>query len=346
MQNLGKDNQFRLSMRYGFLTTFFLVITFQIGFAQQAFTFLNLPSNAQISGLGGINNSTSLNVNGLWASPALADSSWNKQIALSFSPYLAGTKLISMAYGLPTKSKNQWAFGLQYLNYGTIPQTDAAGNEVGTFTAADYAIATNYSRQEGNFRLGANLKFVGSGIEIYQSYALLADVGGVFKHPKHNFTIGLSIKNIGLVFKPYFSTNPPTLPLDVQLGITFKPQYMPIRVSLTAHHLYQWDISYNDPLLSSKIDANGNRVLKPISFIENAGRHFVFGVEILAHKNISILLGYNHLRKQELRLSTVSGGAGLSGGLLYKSQKFGFTYSYAAYHLAGGLHSFSLEYRF
>ncbi len=333
-------------MRNGLFTFLFVVFLYQLGFTQQAFTFLNLPSNAQINGLGGINNSTTLNVNDVWASPALADSSWENQVAMSFSPYLAGTKLISFAYSLPTKSKDNWTVGVQYLNYGTMTQTDATGNETGTFTAADYAIAGSYARQEGNFRLGTTLKLVGSGIETYQSYSLMTDIGGLFKHPKHDFTIGLTFKNIGLVFKPFFPSNTPTLPLDVQLGMTLKPKYMPVRISLTAHHLYQWDISYNDPLLNYKIDANGNRIVTKISAIENAARHLVLGLEILAHKNVSVLLGYNHLRKQELKLANISGGAGLSGGIIYRNQKLGFSYTYSAYHLAGGLHSFSVDYRF
>ncbi len=326
-----------------YFTFYILHSTFGQIVRPQVFAFLNLPSNAQTSALGGLTTSAHQgDVNSLWASPALSDSSYKNQVALSVSPYLATTKLISMAYCLPFKSKGTWAVGVQYLNYGTMPQTDASGNEIGTFTAADYALAGSYARTEGYFTLGTNLKLVGSGIETYQSLAVMADVGGVFKHPKKDLTIGLSVKNIGLAMKSYFSNGQLDTPFDVQLGLTLKPEFMPFRFSLTAHHLYQWDIVYNDPALNLGYDANGNKITKKITTVEKVARHLVLGVEVLTHKNLKIILGYNHLRRQELRLLNVSSFAGLSGGLMWRNQKFNFGYAYSSYHLSGGLHTLSL----
>ncbi len=315
--------------------------------SRQAFSFLNLPQNVHTAALGGINISApQTNTNGLWASPALADSSWRNQASLTVSPYLATTRLVSMTYGLPFQTKGIWAVGLQYLNYGTMTQTDAAGNETGTFTAADYALAGSYAQTKGAFTMAANLKIVGSGIESYQSWAVMADVGGLFKHPKKDLTIGLLVKNVGIVVKPYFADNQLDVPLDVQLGLSIKPEFMPIRFSITAHHLYQWGIVYNDPARSLGYDANGNKITKKTTTVEQLARHLVLGVELLAHKNVRVMLGYSHLRRQELRLANVSSLSGLSGGIIYQNQKINFGYAYSAYHLSGGLHTLSLGVNF
>ncbi len=326
------------------MTGVFFISRFSFGqiIRHQAFAFLNLPQNVQIAALGGISTSVrQTDVNNLWVSPALADSNQRNRASLSISPYLATTQLVSMAYSLPFQTRGTWAVGLQYLNYGTMPQTDAAGNQTGTFTAADYALAGSYAQTEGAFTLGSNLKIVGSGIESYQSWAIVADVGGVFRHPKKDLSVGLVIKNIGVVFKPYFTDSQLNTPIDVQLGVSVKPQFMPFRFSLTAHRLYQWNIVYNDPALNYGFDANGNKITIKTTVIERLARHLVFGVEAMAHKNIRVMLGYNHLRRQELRLLNVSSLSGLSGGVVFENQKINLGYAYSSYHVAGGLHTFS-----
>ena len=308
---------------------------------QQAFSFLNLPTNAYVNALGGVNTSAANDVLGVWASPALLDSSQRNQAALTLSPYLAGALLSTVSYGLPTQKR--WAMGLQYLHYGTMPLTDAAGNEAGTFSAADYALALSHARTEGNITVGMTLKIVGSGIESYQSWAAVTDLAAVFKHPKHDFTFGLAVKNAGVFLKRYSPTDASELPFDVQLGVTFKPRFMPLRFSITAQHVYQWDIVYNDPAINFSFDANGNIITKKASTAEKLARHLVIGTELLLHKNFRLLLGYNHLRRQEMRLQKGSSAAGFSFGLMAQTSRFGFAYSYAVQHVAGGLHAISLR---
>jgi hypothetical protein len=308
---------------------------------QQAFTFLNLPPNAYHNGLAGLGVSAAGDVSSFLSSPALLDSSHSNQAALTLSPYLSGTMLTTVAYGLPTNGR--WAAGMQYLHYGTMPLTDAAGNELGSFSAADYALSLSHARTEGNITLGATAKLVGSGIENYQSWAVIADLAGVFKHPKHDFTFGLAVKNAGAFLKRYSPTDQSELPFDVQLGVTFKPRFMPLRFTATLHHVYEWDIVYNDPKLNFTFDANGNRTPKKVTMLEKFARHLAVGAEILLHQNVKLLAGYNHLRRQEMRQPKGGGAAGFSVGLVAQTQRFGFSYAYAVQHVAGGLHAVSFR---
>jgi hypothetical protein len=312
--------------------------------ANQGFVFLKLPTDAITNALGGVSVSHhTATADVFWNNAALLDTSQSQRFSITYSPYLAATQALTTSFAFRSQHKNHWAAGVQYLNYGTIPQTDAAGNDLGTFTAADYAIAGAYARTENNYTLGITTKLAGTGIENYQNIALTTDFTGVFRAAKQDFTWGIAVKNIGFVFKK-FGISSPELPFDLQIGTTFKPRFMPVRVSLTAHHLYRWDIVYNDPATNFKYDNNGNKVLRVVSIPEKIMRHLTFGLELLVHPQVSVLAGYNHLRRQELRLPLRSGGAGLSAGIAIRTTHFTFSYGYARYHWAGGGHALTMSY--
>ena len=170
---------------------------------------------------------------------------------------------------------------------------------------------------------------------------MLFDFGGVFKHPKQDLSYGIVIKNIGIRLKNFTPFDNPDLPLDVQMGVSFKPKYMPVRFSITAHHLYKYDITYLDKTIVKK-DLSGNIIENKVNSVDNLGRHFVLGAELLFSKNFNVLLGYNHLRSRELSQQNISGFSGFSLGFLFKTKTIDLSYSYAGYNTAGNLNSFGL----
>ncbi|WP_460671969.1 type IX secretion system protein PorQ [Larkinella ripae] len=297
---------------------------------QDSFAFLRVPTNARVAALGGLAASNTQPQGQFFLqNPALLDSSAHNQLTLSFVPYFADTRFYTLQYGLPTKGKGHWAAGLQYLSYGSFEQTDLLGNTVGTFTANDYALSLTHARTEGNFTLGATLKAVGSSIETYSAFAVLFDVGGTWKHPEKELIFGLVAKNAGFRLKTTFPGQTPDLPFDLQAGVTVKPEHLPIRATLTAHHLHQPDIVYNDPALNITYDLDGNPVPKKIAVPEKVVRHLAVGLEFLIHRNVNLLAGYNHLRRQEARLATGSGAAGFSFGIAIQAKGFQLTYARA-----------------
>ncbi len=96
-------------------------------------------------------------------------------------------------------------------------------------------------------RWGVNLKFASSGIESYRASALLFDIGGLFEHPEKELAIGMTFKNVGFFLSDYTSTANSEVPFDIHLGVTFKPEHMPVRFSLTSYNLYQGDLTIFDP---------------------------------------------------------------------------------------------------
>lgn len=311
-----------------------------------SFQFLNVPVHARVAALGGLAATNTQPADIFFLNnPALLDSSSLNQLNLTFVPYLADTKYYTVQYVLPVKGRGQWAAGLQYLTYGDFNLTDPVGNTVGKFTANDYALSLTHARTEGNFTLGATLKAVGSSIETYSSSALLFDLGGTWKHPEKELIFGLVAKNAGFRLKNYFAgQTPPELPFDLQAGVTVKPEHLPIRVTLTAHHLQRFDIVYDDPSQNVTYDLNGNPISKTVALPEKIVRHLAVGLEVLVHRNINLLLGYNHMRRQEGKLATGSGAAGISFGLAVQANHFQLTYARSLYTpIAGGSSHLSLR---
>jgi hypothetical protein len=322
---------------------FFLLKTTVFGqiAGNESYTFLKIPTNPVISGLGGVNISKSdKDPNGFLQNPALLDSSENNLLAINYLPYFSATAYSSITYVTSIK-KNTFGIAGQYFGYGDFQLTDPAGNVLGKFNVNDVALTLSYARRQGNITFGGNLKLVNSVIESYTSSALLMDFGGVFKHPKQDLSYAIAVKNIGLPLKNFTPFDNPNLPLDVLMGVTFKPQYMPVRFSVTAHHLYKYDITYLDKTIVRK-DLSGNIIENKTSTVDNLARHLVFGAELLLSKNFNILTGYNHLRSKELSQQNIGGFSGFSVGFLVKSKFINFSYSHAGYNTAGNLNSFGL----
>ncbi len=305
---------------------------------QNSFTFLRQPSNATVAALGGINASQAdFEVNRWLSNPALLNKDMDKHLSLSYVPFYAQIRNLSAVYADEFKA-GRFGGGVQYIDYGSFEETDAAGNTLGTFQVSEYAVSASHARTLGAYTLGITVKWIGSTIANYSSYAAALDLGGLWKHPAHDWTVGLVIQNAGLVLKKYYpeaSQNP--LPLDVQLGTTFKPRFMPFRFSITAHHLHQPNIAYDDPSWNTTLDANGNVVTQQLSFADKVARHFTIGTELVLAKAFYIRVGYNHLVRQEMRLPNSALNAGFSFGFLLKTKQLQVSYARFYQQAAGGV---------
>lgn len=314
----------------------------QIG-GQRAFSFLNLPTSAKLAGLGGVNTS-SRDADGtmLYANPALLNADMDGRLALGFVDYLADIKQSTAVYVFNTAKAGRIGVGLTYLNYGDFEQFDPARNSLGTFSVNEYALSLSDSYTSGVFTLGGTLKLAGSGIAGNHSYAALADVGGLFKHPTQDFTVGLVVRNAGVQLKAYDGADREPMPFDVELGASIKPEHLPLRFSLAAHHLQQLDIVYLDPSQRGQLDENGDEVKPKKSLGDKLARHFVVGGELLLSKNLNVRIGYNHLQRRELRLDNTAGGAGFSFGFMLRISQFQLDYTHAGLHASGGANYFTV----
>jgi hypothetical protein len=320
------------------LTFFVLIINShclaQIG-GRQSFNFLNVPTSARLAGLGGINVSLAdRDVNFFYANPALAGDTLAGTASANYQFFFADIGHAAFTYAHDFKSVGVITMGVQHLNYGTIKGYDAAGAEIGEFKAQETALVLGKTHQVNYFRLGASLKGVFSNLAGFHATAIAIDLGGIFIHPEKELTVGLAAKNFGVVLSDYSSTKS-HLPFDVQAGTTFKPQHMPLRFSITLHHIAARNIFYDNPAVDSDNVKSLGKVLSRVNFAS----------EILLHKNVNILVGYNFMNHLALKLDNGGGGAGLTFGFAANVRKFDFVFSRMGYVAGKAAYCFTLSSR-
>jgi hypothetical protein len=323
------------------LSTYAFAVKAQIG-GSKSFYFVNMPGNAPLNAIGGINVSAKT-LYTIQQNPALISKDFNKQFSISNTLYLAGINSTNLQYVHDMGKYGPLGVGMQYYSSGSMDKTDDRGNNIGTYSANQYALTAATSHTMGYYTLGLALKFAGMHIDGYNGFAGMVDVGGLFKHPSRDFTVGLVFKNMGYVFNQ-FADAKTQLPFDVQLGTSYKLEHMPFRLSVLAHHLHIFDIVYLDPNKKLPLDANGNPIEQKKTIGDKILRHFVLGGEFFLGKFLSLKVGYNHLVRREMRLEDKGSGlAGFSFGILMSVKSFEISYARDWQHIAGGFDTFTLK---
>ncbi|HLT71703.1 MAG TPA: type IX secretion system protein PorQ [Cyclobacteriaceae bacterium] len=298
---------------------------------QSSYGFLDVPGNARLAGLGGVNVSlTDRDVNFFFSNPALAGDSLVGWGSAGYQFYVADVHQTTFAYSARLKKIGPLQVGVRHMDYGVIEGYDPSGAALGKFRSNETAIVISKGHTLSNYRLGVSMKGVFSSLAGFRSAALLFDVGGVFVHPDQDLTIGLVVKNIGVVLSEYSVASETTLPFDVQAGVTFRPEHMPVRFSLTVHDLVDVDDTYYDPVESEP------------GTLDKVLRHVNFGVELLLHQHFSILAGYNFRRHKELKLEEAGGAAGLTVGFSARVKQFEFTLSRSSYIVGTAAYNITL----
>ena len=313
------------------------------------FDFLQLPVSARSNALGGNHfswDSTDISL-GI-ENPASYNRAMNQGLAFSTSMYPGGINHGYAAYSWHNKKLNtSFGSGLQYVAYGNFNRTDESGQLIGHFTASEYMAHTGAARSYGHYRYGANLKLIYSQLEAYNSLGAAIDLGGIYIDTNQNFTVGISILNIGTQLKSYTPGNRESLPFDIRFGLSKKLAHVPFRIDVVLHHLYTWDIRYNDPnqIKSSNIfGIDSLNLQKPKTyFADKLARHFIIGGELLLGPSLRIRIGYNHQRRMELSENMRRATAGFSLGAGIRIAHFNIDYSLADYNFAGSAHQFSIS---
>jgi len=161
------------------------------------FNFLNQPNSAQMAALGSVNISTISNDVGMaFHNPALLRDSMQQQISTSFYTYAEGVKQYGMhsAFHLPTIASNL-AIGVQYLDYGSLSQTDAAGNVLGSLRPNDYVVQASISKSyKDKWWLGLNTKFIASNYGLYRSNGIAFDAGIAYYDSENQLQVSVLAK--------------------------------------------------------------------------------------------------------------------------------------------------------
>ena len=184
-----------------------------------------------------------------------------------------------------------------------------------------------------------------NNIGAFNSLALAVDASAVYHNPRRKFTAALAVSNLGRQINGFTSEINDTLPLNIQVSIAKRLKHAPLRFVLTAENLQRWDLTYSDPNFQETVDPITGEVSggRDFEFGDKLMRHLIVGAEVLLSENFQVRVGYNYRRRQELKVGTKPGTAGLSFGVGLRIKRFHITYGRATYHLAGASNQFSIS---
>jgi len=289
-------------------------------FPQGTYDFLRNDIGARAAGLNGSFVSMTDDPNVLFYNPAALTSLTRPKASVSYMKHLLDVHAGSMSYAQELEGIGTVGGGIVYFNYGSFTETDPSSNIIGTFGAGEIAAVAGIGLTvDEQTAVGVNIKGIYSSIADYRSAALAVDIGVIYSIPSELMTIGASVLHLGKQVNAYASTKE-ALPLDVKIGITKRPEHLPVLLNLNFH----------------KLNEAQDNLLQHLSA-------FTFGAEFLMSESFHLRVGYSNEKRKELKLGTGAGLAGFSlgAGILY--QDYRFDYAFNSYGKVGGLHRISLS---
>lgn len=317
----------------------------------RAFEFLNLSTSPHLTALGGeVVANTDLDAGLAGSNPALYRPTLHNQLVVGYNAYHAGIGISNVQYVNHSQKLNTtFAYGVQNVNYGTFDGADIFGNATGDIKANDIAIKVSASKAYGpHWRYGATLKWAHSSLAGISGDAVLLDVGVVYVDTISKISFGAVAKNMGVVLNKYNNNNAAEpLPFDFQIGITKELANVPLKLFIVGHHLYKWDIRYNNPSDKKSNDLLGEEDKEDPNkkyFGNKLLRHINMGGELFLGKRVMITAAYSFLRRNELSTTELKGLSGFSMGAGIYLNKFQIHYGISNTATASAYNEFGLNF--
>ena len=316
------------------------------GFAQTqggnpVFSFLKNPATAEVAAIGGSNVSLiGNNVAAGFSNPSLLRPAHHGQVATSFASLLAGINQYTAMAGYQLGGQTL-GLAVQYLNYGSIDQTDAAGNLLGMYRPSDLAVQVGTSKQyKEKWWLGAAAKFIHSNYGQYRSSALALDASLTYFDETAGLQAGVVVTNMGTQLNAYAGAVKEELPFEINAGVSKKLADAPLQFSLTLQQLQRFNLLGSDT--SFIVSESG----KKYSTFDKMMSHVVLAAQLTLAENINCNLGYNVLRRQSLNGYNITNGLnGVTFGVGVIMQKLHINYA-TGFYQRNMFHQLSLNFNF
>lgn len=283
------------------------------------FDFLRLDMNARAAALSGSVVSMTNDPNLLLYNPSTLATLEQASASASFLKHLLDVNAGSVSYAQAISDLGTFGAGIVYVDYGSFNRADESMNTFGTFSARELAFVVGWgtSLDEDVFA-GASIEFIHSSIAEYSSSALAAGAGILYRIPSENITVGASLLHAGTQLTTYDGTRE-SLPLSLTIGITKRPEHLPVYLNLNFH----------------KLTEQGGSILDRFG-------SFTFGAEFMVSEAVRLRVGYDHEKRRELKIGDSAGMAGfaLGGGILLGTYRL--DYAFNSYGKIGGLHRLTI----
>ena len=302
-------------MKKNVILAFFVLFSYEIR-AQESetvYNFLRLPVSAHAAALGGDNITIDDDdPTMVFHNPALVSNVSDRSLNLNYMTYMEGVKVASASFVKALRQRATWAVEAQYVDYGSMKQTNAENEVIGKVSAKDIAVGGTFTYALSNkIAGGVTAKFVSSSLAGFNSIGMAVDLGLNYLNPELGLSVSAVARNLGGQLKAY-EDDFEKLPFDLQLGVSKRLGQSPLRFSVTMTRLHDWDDKFVN--------------------------HLVFGAEAFLADNIWIGGGLNPRRSDEMKISDgeteSSHGAGLSFGGGLQLERFKLQLAYGKYHVS------------
>ena len=281
--------------------------------SQTVFNFLRLPVSAHVAALGG-DNTTLVEDDAtlMFHNPALMNNIADRTLNLNFMTYMEGAATGSASFVRAAGERGTWGVTGQYMNYGTMKEMTASGQQTGEFSAKDIAVGGSFSYALNEwFTGGITAKFVASYIGQYNSLGAAVDLGINYYNSDSELSVSAVARNLGGQLSAY-EDDFERMPFDLQLGFTKRLLRSPLRLSVSLVRLNDWEQSF--------------------------GKHLVVGADVILTPQFYLAAGYNAMRAAEMKISTADDssahGAGLSFGGGMQLERLKLHVAYAKLHVS------------
>jgi hypothetical protein len=297
------------------------VLATQTGFSQEegTYAFLRLDMGARPGALNGSFVTASDDPNLLYYNPAGLPTLERPHVSLAYVSHLLDVSAGSLSYGQVVEGFGALGGGIRFIDYGTFTRTDESMNTLGTFGARELALTVGWGIFiTDDVTVGAALEFIHSSLADYRSSGLAGSLGLLYFIPAEQLTFGVSVLHLGAQLSSYAGVREP-LPLDVKIGMTKRPEHLPVNLSVNFH----------------KLTERREKLLEHLA-------SFSIGAEFLLSESLRLRFGYSNEQRREMKLGTSSGLAGFAagGGVIFG--EYLVDYAFSSYGKIGGLHRLSV----
>ena len=281
--------------------------------SQTVYNFLRLPVSAHVAALGGDNTTLAEDdATLIFHNPALINNVTDRTLNLNFMTYMEGAATGSASFVRAAGEYGTWGVTGQYMNYGTMKEMTASGQQTGEFSAKDIAVGGSFAYAlNERFTGGITAKFVASYIGQYNSLGAAVDLGINYYNSDSELSISAVARNLGGQLSAY-EDDFERMPFDLQLGFTKRLLRSPLRLSVSLVRLNDWEYGF--------------------------GKHIVVGADVILTPQFYIAAGYNAMRAAEMKISTADDssahGAGLSFGGGMQLERLKLHVAYAKLHVS------------
>ena len=281
--------------------------------SQTVYNFLRLPVSAHVAALGGDNTTLAEDdATLIFHNPALINNVTDRTLNLNFMTYMEGAATGSASFVRAAGEYGTWGVTGQYMNYGTMKEMTASGQQTGEFSAKDIAVGGSFAYAlNERFTGGITAKFVASYIGQYNSLGAAVDLGINYYNSDSELSISAVARNLGGQLSAY-EDDFERMPFDLQVGFTKRLLRSPLRLSVSLVRLNDGEYGF--------------------------GKHIVVGADIILTPQFYIAAGYNAMRAAEMKIAEADGasahGAGLSFGGGMQLERLKLHVAYAKLHVS------------